>query len=132
MPSVHLGPSPAAPTSLGELGVEESHRGSQENPNLLLSTSPNPLTPVFQDPRHLHKWVTRSLLAGWGPAGEWATSEAPLEWAGCSRAQLSEGLVVLPQPGLQGLIRQVVSCNDPHDLSYRIHHRQVAQAHGSE
>lgn len=23
---------------------------------------------------------------------------------------------MLPQPGLQELIRQVVSCNDPHDL----------------
>lgn len=132
MPSVHLGPPDGTLTCRGELGIEDSHRGSQENPNLWLSTSPNPLTPVFQDPRHLRKWVTGSLLAGWGPARERATSEAPLEWAGCSRAQLSEGLVMLPQPGLQELIRQVVSCNDPHDLSYRIHHRQVAQAHGSE
>lgn len=37
-------------------------------------------------------------------------------WAGCSRAQPSEGLVMLPQPGLQELLRQVVPCNDPHDL----------------
>lgn len=36
--------------------------------------------------------------------------------AGDSRAQLSEGLVMLPKPGLQELIRQVVSCDDPHDL----------------
>lgn len=60
-------------------------------------------------------------------------AEAPLgEWAGFSRVQLSEGLVMLPQPGLQEFICQVVPCNDPHDLSYCIHYRQVAQAHGSE
>lgn len=60
-------------------------------------------------------------------------AEASLgEWAGGSRAQLSEGLVMLPKPGLQELIRQVVSSDDPHNLSYRIHHRQVAQAHGSK
>lgn len=53
----------------------------------------------------------------WRPASELATAEASLgQWAGCSRAQLSEGLVMLPQPGLQELSRQVVSCNDPHDL----------------
>ena len=33
-----------------------------------------------------------------------------------SLSPLSEGLVVLPQPGLQKLVRQVVSCDDPHDL----------------
>lgn len=60
-------------------------------------------------------------------------AEASLgEWAGGSRAQLSEGLVMLPKPGLQELIRQVVSCDDSHDLSHCIHHGQVAQAHGSE
>lgn len=44
-------------------------------------------------------------------------AEASLgEWAGGSRAQLSEGLVMLPKPGLQELIRQVVSSDDPHNL----------------
>lgn len=44
-------------------------------------------------------------------------AEASLgEWAGGSQAQLSEGLVMLPKPGLQELIRQVVSSDDPHNL----------------
>lgn len=55
----------------------------------------------------------------WEPASVRPPAEAPLgEWAGFSRAQLSEGLVMLSQPGLQELIRQVVSCNDPHNLGH--------------
>lgn len=57
-----------------------------------------PLTPIFQDSRHLSKWLTGSLRARCGGQQvSWPPAEASLgQWAGCSRAQLSEGLVMLP------------------------------------
>lgn len=61
--------------------------------------------------------MTGSLRASCGASVSRPPAEASLgEWAGGSRAQLSEGLVMLPKPGQQELICQVVSSDDPHNL----------------
>lgn len=69
------------------------------------------------------KWVTGDApcpgtapASRGGGAGESCLSSGQAgTWQGARTGQ-SDGLVVLPQSGLQKFVRQVVSCDDPNNL----------------